>query len=179
MDYLLYKLSAGAKDEQWGGKPSVDGTVEVFSPFSISRFLPVVRVGGVEYVKAIIVAAWAVLFGGVRFRDQRVWVYAAANGGILHFSVVGPAALHMPWLVEAGLEIGTCYTVPAARGKKIYPYVLKTISLQNRGATGIYMIVEADNAASRAGMERAGFTMLRKLRRKSGIVRPAMYLAND
>jgi len=177
MDYLLYKLNRNAEANAWGGTPLAPGRIEVFSPFSLRRFFAVLPVGGLEYAKAIVMALWSLTLGGVCARDINVWAYVAADGGILHYSIVAPTRLHMPWLTdrETGLEIGSCMTVPAARGKKIYPYILKEVSGHAESGQSIYMIVEAGNTASRAGMERAGFQLLHKLHRRTGVGRPATY----
>ena len=177
MDYLLYKLNRNAGATDWGGAPLVPGRIEVFSPFSLRRLFGLLKADGVEYAKAVVLAMWSQILGGARAGEIRVWAYVGASDEILHYSMVGPTRLHMPWLAgpDVGLEIGSCITVPAARGKKIYPYVLRTISEQAETNKSIYMIVESGNTASRAGMERAGFELLHKLHRRPGLTRPATY----
>jgi len=177
MEYLLYKLKRSAHGVETSSTPQIPGKIAEFSLFSLRWFFPVVRAGGIEYIKAIIMALWWVLAGVAKIGDFRVYAYVASGGSVLHYSVISPTTMHMPWLArnDAGTEIGGCLTVPVARGKKIYPYVLRQIAHTVEHAQPLYMIVEDSNTASQGGMKRAGFEMAHKLRRKSGSGRPPQY----
>ena len=174
---MLYKLDSLNGETEELGKPAVEGRIVVFSPFRPEWFWKAYRAGGSEYIKTVVLGAWSAIAGVARSRDIRVWAYVGNGGRLLHYSVVCPSAMHMPWLdeEETGSEIGGCLTVPSARGKRLYPYVLQRIRRENGNGSPIYMIVEANNMASRAGMERAGFKLTRVLARKSGGVRPPTY----
>lgn len=168
MEYLLYELADRADGAP--ASPAISGTVVEFSPFNLKWFPGVLKAGGTAYAKSVALAAWAGLFGAAKFSEFRVYGYVSNTGQVLHYSVLCPASMHLPWLVKKrrGKEIGGCFTVTAARGKKIYPYVLRQISESVGRTVPLFMIVEAANTASRAGMERAGFVLANKLRRKAG-----------
>lgn len=136
--------------------------------------LSALRAGGMEFLKAVVLVGWAVATGVLRLRDVRIWSFVDEHDHVLHHSVVTPTAMHLPWLEKPGREIGGCFTVAAARGMKIYPFVLRSVAAQDDEP--LYMIVEAGNQASRSGMERAGFQVITKLTRRSGSIRPPRYI---
>ena len=129
MDYLLYRRSPGAGPIEDGGEPEIPGDCVTFSPFSVRWFAPMFRTGGIEFVKVILLSAWAVAAGAAGRADIKIWAYVGADGEILHYSVVTPTAMHLPWLPrpDVGDEIGGCMTVPDARGMRIYPHVLRKV----------------------------------------------------
>jgi hypothetical protein len=135
------------------------------------------RAGRSEFVKVIISAAWSMVMTAMSLTEVRIWAFVVGNREILHYSIVTPSATHLPWLAieEVGSEIGGCLTVPSSRGMKLYPYILQQICQRLGQARPLYMIVEENNASSRAGMRSAGFEYLCNLRRASRLGRPAIY----
>lgn len=74
-------------------------------------------------------------------------------------------------LGEREAEIKFCLTLPALRGRGIYPKVIGAIAayLQGRGFTHLYMCVHRDNLASIRGIEKAGLVKCGQMRlRKLG-----------
>ena len=64
------------------------------------------------------------------------------------------------FLKQNDYEIGPCRTDIDYRGKGIYPYVLKYIvNYFGSEDSNFYMIVNENNASSRRGCEKAGFTI--------------------
>ncbi|HEY2805715.1 MAG TPA: GNAT family N-acetyltransferase, partial [Gemmatimonadales bacterium] len=93
--------------------------------------------------------------------------YGVFAGGVL---------AHVSWLVDAERdrhnrirnvrlrsgegEIGPCTTLPAFRGRGIYPWVIRSLCgvAAERGLTRVFMITRDSNAASQRGIEKAGLT---------------------
>lgn len=50
-----------------------------------------------------------------------------------------------------------CETAPAARGKSVYSSVLNRIAEENKDLHNIFICVDAENAPSIRGIEKAGF----------------------
>ena len=92
------------------------------------------------------------------------WVYfASMDGRFCHYSFVTPAARYRKFCPEIpanALLIGPCMTMPAARGRSIYPRVIQQIAydLTQEGRGPVYIQTDTTNAASIRGMEKAGFT---------------------
>jgi len=177
VSYLLYRLHGSGNDSERENRPKVDGEIIVFSPFSTRWLLPALRAGGIDYLKAVLMAVWCQLTGVSGQRSQQVWAYVAEDRSVLHYSIVVQTSMHMPWLTgkESGIEIGACVTIPRARGNGIYPFVLGRISSVVSRTGQVYMIVEESNKVSRAGMERSGFELAHKLSRRTGLLRPPVY----
>ncbi|MEO0423439.1 MAG: hypothetical protein AAF184_13960 [Pseudomonadota bacterium] len=172
---MLYRLDP--KPDREATTPLLEGEVVEFSPFNLRWLVTGLRAAGVEYVKML---ALATLYAATHLSQVgavRVWAYVGGGRSILHYSVVTPTDLHMPWLdsTQSGVEIGGCFTVPEARGKRLYPYVLDRIAAWAGESRPIYMIVEASNSASRAGMGRAGFAVAGELRREGRLARLPCY----
>ena len=175
MEYLLYNFDDAA--EVVDCAPLVPGRVVELALFGRAFLISGLAAGGTDALKSLLLATWSVLTGAAHFRDFRVFAYMASSGELLHYSLVSPAALHMPWLGESerGSEIGGCLTVASARGKRIYPAVLRHIAANVSESRPLYMIVDRNNAASQAGMKRAGFSVSRPLYRHSSLIRPPHY----
>ncbi|MEA4964574.1 MAG: hypothetical protein VB055_01970 [Oscillospiraceae bacterium] len=89
------------------------------------------------------------------------------NGGVLaHRSTVIGRNFKFPFLRRGECEIGPCLTVPAYRGKKIYPAVLCYIT--NTHPQDFLMLVREDNMSSIKGIERAGFTAIGEVKKEKG-----------
>jgi len=181
MDYLLYKIPPGSEPTEEAGQPNVPGECVTFSPFSVRWFVPMFRAGGIEFVKVVLLATWTVAAGAASRADIKIWAFVGTNGGILHYSVVTPTAMHLPWLPQAdvGDEIGGCITVPDARGMRIYPHVLQQVTAANDYERPLYMIVESANKASRSGMERAGFEVACAVERERRFFGPPVFAPLD
>lgn len=98
-----------------------------------------------------------------------------AQGGMLFCVIQDGDAVHQSWVAtkpaatvdriapfwryDHSAYIGRCETVPAWRGRGLYPLVLGTIcrALVARGITRAGLTVAPDNAASIAGVKKAGF----------------------
>jgi len=175
MEYFLYKFErAGRKT---AAAPGIPGEVVDFSIFSSRWLFQALRAGGIKYLKALFLATWAVFVRAAKPDEFRVYGYLSGGGAILHYSIVSPTSLHMPWLNESeqGKEVGGCLTIATARGNRIYPYVLSRIAGGPGCAVPLYMIVDSSNLASRAGIEKAGFNFSDRLYRKGGFGRPPQY----
>ncbi len=177
MKYFLYKLEHLEEEHEARVVPGIPGIVVECSPLSMRWFLPLLRVGGMEYVKTVIMSVWTALAGVAKIAEFRIYAYVTSDNSILHYSVVSPTVMHLPWLDEekAGTEIGGCLTVSSARGMKIYPHVLSVIASKEEHVLPLYMIVDESNMASQAGMKRAGFVPAQALQRVRGSVRPPRY----
>lgn len=177
MEYLLYRLDPQDPNFWRGIEPKIAGEIVGFSPFDPAWLMRGFKAGGSQYIKVLALAAWTVISGPVKAAEYRAYAYLGIDGGILHYSIVSPTTMHLPWLeaTEAGTEIGGCLTVPSARGKRIYSRILAHIGVSDRHQLPLYMIVEASNTASQHGMERAGFVLVHKLRRLNMMGRPPQY----
>ena len=60
------------------------------------------------------------------------------------------------FLPKKGVHLCYCETIPEARGKGLYPLLLKYIQSE-RQQNDLYMIVDEDNLPSIKGIEKAGF----------------------
>lgn len=97
-------------------------------------------------------------------RGDRGW-YAYLDGRVVHRSwlVRGPAIMRLwsrygAWPVSDGeAYVHYCETVPAARGRGLYPAVLDHIAREQASLRGLYIACESSNQASRRGIEKAGF----------------------
>ncbi|MFK8030848.1 MAG: hypothetical protein AB8G18_11495 [Gammaproteobacteria bacterium] len=126
----------------------------------------------------MVLAGWSLAARVARPGEIRVYAFVTEEGSVAHFSFVSPTSMHMPWIEPqgVGVEIGGCLTVPAARGKRLYPHVLMHVARYRPNALPIYMIVDEGNSASRSGMVRAGFVQSEFLYRSRSGVKPAQFL---
>lgn len=71
-------------------------------------------------------------------------------------------------LGENDAEIKFCLTLPALRGRGIYPRVILSISnyLRSKGIQQVFMCVHRDNHSSIRGIEKAGFIKVGEIRLK-------------
>ncbi len=156
----------------------VDGQGRV-RQFGLTRFgnlIKLVRAGGVDFLKVLLLQSWAAASGLVRLVDVQVWVFMDSGGSVLHYSVIHPAREHIQMTEAAsGYEIGGCYTVPTARGRGLYPMVLGRIRRSLDADRPLYMIAAASNLASISGMGKAGLAQVARLRRVSRGFRPPCY----
>lgn len=103
-------------------------------------------------------------------RGDRGW-YGYVDGRWVHRSwlVNGPATMRLwagygAWPVPAvGAYIHYCETVAEARGRGIYPAVLTHIA-HERGSKDLFITTDVGNAASRRGIEKAGFVECARIR---------------
>jgi len=91
-----------------------------------------------------------------------------AEGGLLHHSFVQSRAAVLALLGEARTVplIGRCATLPAARGRRLYPRTLRHImsELAAAGHRRVAIYCDRDNAASIGGIRHAGFSLVAHLR---------------
>lgn len=77
---------------------------------------------------------------------------------LVHTSVVVPKCYKYSFCNKEDYVIGPCQTVPAHRGKGIYPcvirYIMEVIGSEN---TVFYMVASHDNEKSIRGIQKAGF----------------------
>lgn len=100
-----------------------------------------------------------------RFLQQGdVGYYAYLDGKCCHRSWLqkGPKWVAINSFVQMKLGsnegyIHYCETSPQARGKSIYPSVLSRIVEENKNLDNIFICVDAENAPSIRGVEKAGF----------------------
>lgn len=84
-------------------------------------------------------------------------IYTIQDGEvILHMSYVIPPNYKYPFLGRDDLAIGPCNTVPSARGKGLYPWMLEYIINDNK-TKNFYMFIREENSASIKGVLKAGF----------------------
>ena len=101
-----------------------------------------------------------------------------AQGGMLFCVIQERQAVHQSWVAtrpaptvdriapfwryDRSAYIGRCETVPAWRGRGLYPLVLDTIcrTLAAKGIARAGLTVAPDNAASIAGVKKAGFRQI-------------------
>lgn len=93
---------------------------------------------------------------------------AKNSGGILHISWIYFQKHPNRFLAlgEREAEIKFCLTLPALRGRGIYPRVILSILdyLHSAGIERVFMCVYPDNIASIRGIEKAGFARVGKIR---------------
>lgn len=103
-------------------------------------------------------ATWAVLALRNADRLSRIWcVYL--DGLLVHVTWVvgGRACRRYHFIPKNGCMIGPCITSSAARGQRIYPWVLQCVVASHpKPPGGFWIFHEEDNAASRQGILRAG-----------------------
>ena len=104
----------------------------------------------------------------VRLRRDDVCFAIVRDGAVLHESWL---LQHVRYPSRFGYNrapvIGDCFTAPSARGQGIYRAVLEHIvrELAELGSDReVQMLVEPSNAASKAGMTKAGFRGIARLR---------------
>ena len=100
-----------------------------------------------------------------RFLQQGdVGYYAYLDGVCCHRSWLqkGPKWISVNPFVQMKLKknegyIHYCETAPWARGKALYPSVLRRIVEDHRGLDNLFIAVESTNASSIRGVEKTGF----------------------
>jgi len=101
-------------------------------------------------------------------RGDLLFAVLDAEGGLLHHSFVQNGATVLALLGEARAVplIGRCATVPAARGRRLYPrtlrHIMSALAAAGHGRVAIYC--DRDNAASIRGIRHAGFSAVAHLR---------------
>ncbi len=117
-------------------------------------------------------------------RDAVERCHAFLGEGAAHGAFWQGKFAHLSWLISAQLdsqrlpprfvklrpgeaEITFCATLPESRGRRIYPFVIRSLFqlARERGIRRVYMITLADNVASQKGILAAGLS-----RRRGGIV---------
>jgi RimJ/RimL family protein N-acetyltransferase len=130
-----------------------DRSVAIYDAASTipERVLRFVEPGGRDYLE------------GVR-RSDLLYV-GEFEGNLVHFGYVMRQTRETAVLGEpAGTPlIGNCWTDPRARGRGIYPYALRAVVcfLRDRGMRRILIETDVSNTASRRGIEKAGFRLIR------------------
>lgn len=77
---------------------------------------------------------------------------------LVHTSIVVPKCYKYSFCNKEDYVIGPCQTVPAYRGKGIYPHIIRHImEVVGCENTVFYMVASHDNKASIRGIEKAGF----------------------
>lgn len=85
---------------------------------------------------------------------------------LLHTSAVIPKCYKYSFCDREDYVIGPCQTVPAHRGKGIYPYVIRYImEVIGSADTVFYMFSAHDNEKSIRGIQKAGFIECGTIRR--------------
>jgi len=157
-DELLF-----AADPRAAGQPFADSSLRL------------VRCRGADLTSLLPAPAHAALFAddaaakkeGLA-RGDVVYAIVDRDGGLLHHSFVQLAA---PVLTLLGEQrhvplIGRCGTMPAARGRRLYPRTLRHImaELAAAGHRRAAIYCDRDNAASVRGIAHAGFARIAHLR---------------
>lgn len=156
---LLYQYTSDQEEETQ--LPNYE--IKVFNPSLLRWNLPKEKLSAKVFLVRMMF--WFITRGKARI------VYATTeNDGVVHTSYVIPKCFKFPFLQRSDYEIGPCETNPQYRGHGIYPNVLRFIcrSFREKNTT-FYMIVNASNAASVHGIEKAGF-------KKCGTVRKSRLL---
>lgn len=145
----LYKIeSTDVKNMPLDSSDEID--LRVFTPSLRGFFLKGEKTGIKKACTRLLF--WVMTLG-------KAQIYYVQNGNtIAHTSYVIPRCIKFPFMEEADLEIGPCYTYTQFRGLGIYPKVLKEIC-RRKGSTvaAFYMIVDEKNLPSIKGIEKAGF----------------------
>jgi hypothetical protein len=101
-------------------------------------------------------------------RGDLLYAILDADGALLHHSFLQRAAPILTLLGEAPQTplIGRCATLPAARGRRLYPRTLRHImaELAAVGHDRVAIYCDRDNAASVRGIRHAGFAEIAHLR---------------
>lgn len=91
------------------------------------------------------------------------------NGKVIHRSYIFNK-LHVLRLIgKSGPAIGDCITIPQYKGKSIYPFVISELAhniLSQKQKKEVFIIVNSDNASSIRGIEKAGFSLFKKIQAK-------------
>jgi GNAT superfamily N-acetyltransferase len=102
------------------------------------------------------------------FDNVKDFFVARNGGGIQHISWIYYHDNHNRILTmgEKEAEIKFCLTLPAARGKGVYPCVIGSILdyLRWKGMNRAFMCVHRDNLPSIRGIEKAGFHPVGRIR---------------
>jgi hypothetical protein len=144
------------------------------APFA-DACLRMVRCDGSNFREILPETARATLFAegpGVKTaglaRGDLLFVLLDAQGALLHHSFVqfGAAVLALLGEARAVPLIGRCATMPAARGRRLYPRTLCHImsELAAAGHRRVAIYCDRDNAASIRGIRHAGFSAVAHLR---------------
>ena len=102
----------------------------------------------------------------------RIYYAIDKAGNVVHTAHLLPKMIRLSFMGPKDVQIGPAYTVPSARGRGIYPWVLTRIiadQLEGRARGEIRRILifcSADNAASIAGILKAGFTRIGAVKKK-------------
>ncbi len=83
------------------------------------------------------------------------------QGKFVHQSFLYDRVRLLKLLGKRGPAIGNCVTDAAYRGQSIYPKMIRRIATEQlrKGKSEVFIIVNADNAASIRGIEKAGFEL--------------------
>jgi len=148
MSYRLYRSEFCWDD----GK---ENEVEFFSPSPLRGLF---LYGEVPAIRTALARSyfWAISKGKLK-----IFYFKSENGEILHTSYVIPKCNKFPFMGNEDYEIGPCNTIESARGRGLYPRMLKYITrcIQYEGAH-FWMLVNENNAASIKGVEKAGFALV-------------------
>lgn len=96
--------------------------------------------------------------------------YVRHQGEVVHVSHVLGRSYKFPFMKKQDLHIGPCWTADQFRGHGIYPAVLSRIALDHPG-TRLWMLTDEANAASRRGIEKAGFRAVGSGVKEKGVYR--------
>ena len=108
--------------------------------------------------------AGSVYLSAMRARFEQGWIlYVGRIGGVFAGGGWVLTARHRAKVVpllEGDASILDCFTLPAMRGRNVYPQLLATIAgaFRDRGGLRVFIGVNPWNAASIKGLEKAGFT---------------------
>jgi CelD/BcsL family acetyltransferase involved in cellulose biosynthesis/GNAT superfamily N-acetyltransferase len=108
------------------------------------------------------------------YAGQRCWTARVAGMLASYAWEVSGRAVAVPELGETlelakdEIYLADCYTLAPHRGKGLYPLLLRAAmaDASRRGMRSARIVVEEGNAASQRGIERAGFTLERRVDRR-------------
>jgi len=91
------------------------------------------------------------------------------DGSYIHKSFVFNKLHVLKLIGKTGPAIGDCVTVPAYKGRSIYPFVINHLAgemLRKKESEEVFIIVNSNNASSIRGIEKAGFKLFKKIKAK-------------
>lgn len=100
------------------------------------------------------------------FCRYEIWYVQDRDGRMAHYSYVLPKIPTFPFMGRHDLEIGPCVTDDAYRGRGIYPAVLRAIRARRTDARRLWVMAEAENTPSLRGIEKAGFRLVGRGRKR-------------
>lgn len=150
MDLLLFEPTEDVKKH--APLTDLDIRIEDFQPKFFKLYSPY------ESIRTFRISLFRTYIYVLTRGKVKIYFAIDENDKILHSAYIIPSNWKYAFLGKHGANIGPCNTIEEARGKGLYPYMVKHIVKDNPDLK-CYLMIKDTNISSIKGAQKAGFAL--------------------